>query len=51
MASMDEEVAKAVAAGKGWSEDERAAYLKKVGEEDHPLFAESLEVLYILSSG
>lgn len=44
MASMDEEVAKSVAAGKGWSEAERKAYLDKVSEEDHPMFAESIEV-------
>lgn len=41
---MDEEVAKSVAAGKGWSEAERKAYLDKVSEEDHPMFAESIEV-------
>lgn len=42
--ALDDEIAKSVAAGKGWKEGEREAYLKKVSEEDHPMFAESIEV-------
>lgn len=41
--TLDDEIAKSVAAGKGWKEGEREAYLKKVSEEDHPMFAESIE--------
>lgn len=43
MASMEEEVAKAVAAGKGWSQEERKSYLDKVSD-NHPMFAERIEV-------
>lgn len=39
-----DEISKAVEAGKGWSKEERAAYLKKVSEEEHPMFAENIEV-------
>lgn len=42
--ALDDEIAKAVDAGKGWKEGEREAYLKKVSEEDHPMFAENIEV-------
>lgn len=42
--ALDDEIAKSVAAGKGWKEGEREAYLKKISEEDHPMFAESIEV-------
>ncbi|CAM9150219.1 unnamed protein product, partial [Discosporangium mesarthrocarpum] len=28
---------------KGWSQEERQAYLDRISEEDHPLFAENLE--------
>lgn len=42
--ALDDEIAKSVAAGKGWKEGEREAYLKRISEEDHPMFAESVEV-------
>lgn len=42
--AVDDEIAKAVEAGKGWKEGEREAYLKRVSEEDHPMFAENIEV-------
>eukprot|EP00903_Cladosiphon_okamuranus_P011993 g11262.t1 len=41
--ALEDEIAKAVKEGKGWKEGEREAYLKKVSEEDHPMFAESIE--------
>ena len=42
--ALEDEIAKAVKEGKGWKEGEREAYLKKVSEEDHPMFAENIEV-------
>lgn len=42
--ALEDEIAKAVEEGKGWKEGEREAYLKKVSEEDHPMFAENIEV-------
>lgn len=37
---LEEEIARSVKEGKGWKEGEREAYLKKVSDEDHPMFAE-----------
>lgn len=42
--ALETEIDKAVKAGKGWKEGEREAYLKRVREEDHPMFAESIDV-------
>lgn len=42
--ALDDEIARAVAAGKGWKEGGREEYLKRVSDEDHPMFAESIEV-------
>lgn len=42
--ALEDEIAKAVKEGKGWKEGEREAYLKKVSDEDHPMFAENIEV-------
>lgn len=42
--ALDDEISKAVQAGKGWSDKERSEYLQKVSEEEHPLFAEKIEV-------
>lgn len=42
--ALEEEIAKSVKEGKGWKEGEREAYLKRVSEEDHPMFAENIEV-------
>lgn len=42
--ALENEIAKAVAEGKGWKDGEREEYLKKVSEEDHPMFTEKLEV-------
>ena len=42
--ALEEEIAQVVKEGKGWKEGEREAYLKKVSEEDHPMFAENIEV-------
>lgn len=42
--ALEKEISKAVAEGKGWKDGEREEYLKKVSEEDHPMFAEKLEV-------
>lgn len=42
--ALDKEIAKSIEEGKGWKEGEREAYLKKVSEEDHPMFAENIEV-------
>lgn len=42
--ALQEETDKAVKEGKGWKEGEREAYLKRVSEEDHPMFAENIEV-------
>lgn len=42
--ALDDEIAKSIKAGKGWKEGEREAYLKRVAEEDHPMFAENIEV-------
>lgn len=42
--ALDDEIAKSVAAGKGWKKGEREAYFKKISDEDHPMFAESIEV-------
>ncbi|CAM9487541.1 unnamed protein product [Ectocarpus fasciculatus] len=41
--ALETEIDKAVKAGKGWKEGEREAYLKRVREEDHPMFAESID--------
>lgn len=42
--ALEDEIAKAIKEGKGWKKGEREAYLKKVLEEDHPMFAENIEV-------
>lgn len=42
--ALENEITKAVAEGKGWKDGEREEYLKKVSEEDHPMFTEKLEV-------
>lgn len=42
--ALDQEIAESIRAGKGWSEEDRAAYLAKVSEEEHPIFAERIEV-------
>lgn len=42
--ALEEEIDRAVKEGKGWKEGEREAYLKKVSDEDHPMFAENIEV-------
>ena len=42
--SLENEIEKAVAEGKGWKEGEKEEYLKRVAEEDHPMFSEKLEV-------
>lgn len=47
--AVDDEIAKAIEAGKGWKEGEREAYLKRVSEEDHPMFAENVEVCHMQS--
>ncbi|CAM9473417.1 unnamed protein product [Ectocarpus sp. 8 AP-2014] len=41
--ALETEIDKAVKAGKGWKEGEREAYLKRVREEEHPMFAESID--------
>lgn len=42
--ALQDEIARSVKEGKGWKEGEREAYLEKVSEEDHPMFAENIEV-------
>lgn len=47
--ALETEITKAVEAGKGWKEGEREEYLKKVSDEDHPMFAENIEVQSLTS--
>lgn len=42
--ALEDEIAQSVMEGKGWKDGEREAYLKQVSEEDHPMFAENIEV-------
>lgn len=37
---LQDEIEKSIREGKGWKEGEREAYLKRVAEEDHPMFAD-----------
>lgn len=38
---LQDEIEKSIREGKGWKEGEREAYLKRVSEEDHPMFADA----------
>ncbi|CAM9309941.1 unnamed protein product [Choristocarpus tenellus] len=41
--ALETEVAKAISQGKGWKEGERKAYLDRLSDEDHPLFADDVD--------